>query len=130
MALQLFFHPNDPKKLPGLCMKGVFPKKKTADCKQPWTNGAPGIIVFFDIEKTITQEDNVKKFLPLADRDRKKFLRNQLKKSMPVISIFIGDKTMRALKTVFRKEPEELFAVFKKNFFGNIKNDPDLEKIL
>ena len=49
---------------------------------------------------------------------------------MPVISVFIGEKTILQLKTVFMKELEDLFPVIMKNYVGNIKNDLDLEQIV
>ncbi len=49
---------------------------------------------------------------------------------MPMISMFIGDKTINQLKTVFMKELEELFPVIMKNYVSNLKNDLDLEKIV
>jgi uncharacterized membrane protein YheB (UPF0754 family) len=49
---------------------------------------------------------------------------------MPVISMFIGDKTIGQLKTVFMQELEELFPVIMKNYVANLKNDLDLERIV
>ena len=49
---------------------------------------------------------------------------------MPVVGMFIGDKTITQLKSVFMDELETLFPVIMKNYVGHIKNDLDLEKIV
>ena len=47
-----------------------------------------------------------------------------------MISMFIGEKTIGQLKTVFMKELEELFPVIMKNYVANLRNDLDLERIV
>ena len=49
---------------------------------------------------------------------------------MPIISMFIGDKTINELKTVFTGELETLFPVIMKNYMTSLKEDLDLEKIV
>ncbi len=49
---------------------------------------------------------------------------------MPVISVFIGEKTIRDLKAVFMEELEELFPALMKNYVTQLKEDLDLEKIV
>ncbi|HXO76387.1 MAG TPA: DUF445 family protein, partial [Puia sp.] len=52
------------------------------------------------------------------------------KESMPMIAMFIGDKTIAQLKAVFMQELEELFPVIMKNYVSNLRNDLDLERIV
>ena len=47
-----------------------------------------------------------------------------------MIAMFIGDKTIGQLKTVFMKELEELFPVIMKNYVANLRQDLDLERIV
>ena len=47
-----------------------------------------------------------------------------------MIAMFIGDKTINQLKTVFMKELEDLFPVIMKNYVAHLKDDLDLEKIV
>ena len=58
------------------------------------------------------------------------FLRNRLSDEMPVISMFIGDKTISKLKIAFMKEIEILFPQVMKQFAGNLKTELDLEHIV
>ena len=130
MALKLLFHPRQPKKILGFTLQGVFPKKQQQIAENLGRIVGQELLSFEDIEQTITNPDNVQRILPLADAHIDNFLRVKLKESMPMIAMFIGDKTIEQLKTVFMKELEELFPVIMKNYVAHLKNDLDLEKIV
>ncbi len=130
MALKLLFHPRKPRQILWFKLQGVFPKKQTQIAENLGRIVGQELLSFGDIEKTITNPDNIKKILPLAEEHIDNFLRNKLKKSMPVVGMFIGDKTITELKTVFMQELEELFPVIMKNYVSNIKNELDLERIV
>lgn len=130
MALKLLFHPRNPKRILGFTLHGVFPKRQGQIAESLGRIVGQELLSFGDIEKTITNPDNTRKILPLAEEHIDHFLRIKLKESMPMIAMFIGDKTIGQLKGVFMKELEELFPIIMKNYVANLKNDLDLEKIV
>ncbi|HXB42672.1 MAG TPA: DUF445 family protein [Puia sp.] len=130
MALKMLFHPRKPKKFLWLTLHGVFPKRQQQIAESLGKIVGQELLSFDDIEKTITNPENVQRILPLAEQHIDHFLRTKLKESMPIISMFIGDKTITQLKTVFMKELEELFPAIMKNYVSHLKNDLDLEKIV
>jgi uncharacterized membrane protein YheB (UPF0754 family) len=130
MALKLLFHPRQPKKILGFTLHGVFPKRQRQIAESLGRIVGQELLSFGDIEQTITNPANVARILPLAEEHIDNFLRNKLKESMPMIGMFIGDKTISQLKTVFMKELEDLFPVIMKNYVAHLKDDLDLEKIV
>jgi len=130
MALKLLFHPQQPKKILGFTLHGVFPKKQKQIAQNIGKIVGQELLSFGDIERTITNPENVQKILPLAEQHIDNFLRNKLKQSMPIVGMFIGDKTINQLKSVFMQELEELFPVIMQNYVSNIKHDLDLERIV
>ena len=68
--------------------------------------------------------------MPLIEAHIDGFLRVKLAQQMPVISMFIGDKTINELKSVFTAELETLFPVIMKNYMGQLQQDLDLEQIV
>ena len=130
MALKLLFHPRQPKKILGFTLHGVFPKRQLQIAESLGRIVGQELLSFEDIEQTITNPANVQRILPLAEQHIDNFLRVKLKESMPMIAMFIGDKTINQLKEVFMKELEELFPVIMKNYVTHLKNDLDLEKIV
>lgn len=130
MALKLLFHPRHPKKILGFTLHGVFPKRQRQIAESLGRIVGQELLSFGDIEQTITHPDNVRRILPLAEEHIDNFLRVKLKEQMPMISMFIGDKTIGQLKAVFMKELEELFPVIMKNYVANLRHDLDLERIV
>jgi uncharacterized membrane protein YheB (UPF0754 family) len=131
MALKLLFHPRRPRRILGLfTLHGVFPKRQKQIAESLGRIVGQELLSFDDIEKTITNPENVQRILPLAEEHIDHFLRTKLKETMPMISMFIGDKTIVQLKTVFMQELEQLFPVIMKSYVANLRNDLDLERIV
>jgi hypothetical protein len=83
-----------------------------------------------NLEDKVGDPANFQKLVPLIENHVDDFLRNKLKEQMPMISMFIGDKTITTLKTVFMKELENLFPQVMKQFASNLKNDPAVEQMI
>jgi uncharacterized membrane protein YheB (UPF0754 family) len=130
MALKLLFHPRQPKKILGFTLQGVFPKKQRQIAESLGRIVGQELLSFTDIEQAITDPKNVQRMLPMVEEHIDHFLRVKLKETMPMIAMFIGDKTIAQLKAVFMKELEELFPVVLKNYVGHLRADLDLEKIV
>jgi uncharacterized membrane protein YheB (UPF0754 family) len=130
MALKLLFHPRQPKKILGFTLQGVFPKKQRQIAESLGRIVGQELLSFTDIEQAITDPKNVQRMLPMVEEHIDHFLRVKLKETMPMIAMFIGDKTIAQLKAVFMKELEELFPVVLKNYVGHLRDDLDLEKIV
>jgi uncharacterized membrane protein YheB (UPF0754 family) len=129
VAIKMLFHPHKPKKILGVTFYGVFPKRQQQFAEKL------GMLVktvfsFDDIEQKISDPDNLKKIMPTIETHVDDFLRNRLSVEMPVISMFIGDKTINKLKTAFMKEIETLFPLVMKQYAGNLKTEFDLEDIV
>jgi len=130
MALKLLFHPRQSKRILGFTLHGVFPKRQQQIAESLGRIVGQELLSFGDIEQAITHPDNVRRILPLAEEHIDNFLRVKLKEQMPMISMFIGDKTIGQLKAVFMAELEELFPVIMKNYVANLRHDLDLERIV
>jgi uncharacterized membrane protein YheB (UPF0754 family) len=58
------------------------------------------------------------------------FLRVKLPDVFPVISMFIGDKTISQMKTHLMNELESLFPVIMQRYMSNLQSELDLERIV
>ncbi|HEX4371919.1 MAG TPA: DUF445 family protein [Puia sp.] len=130
MALKLLFHPRKPKKILFFTLQGIFPKRQKQIAESLGKIVGQELLSFSDIEETITHPENVQKILPAAEKHIDHFLRVRLKETMPVISMFIGEKTINQFKDVFMQELAELFPVIIKSYINNLKHDLDLERIV
>jgi uncharacterized membrane protein YheB (UPF0754 family) len=130
LALKLLFHPRQPKRILGFTLQGIFPKRQRQIAENLGKIVGQELLSFGEIEAAITKPEHIVKILPLAEQQIDHFLKVKLPETMPVISMFIGDKTIGQLKTVFMQELEQLFPVIMKTYSGNLRHDLDLERIV
>lgn len=130
LALKLLFHPRQPKKILGFTIQGVFPKNQPSLANKIATTAGKEFFSYDEIEQKITNPENLQKIMPMIEEQLDEFLRVKLTADMPVISMFIGDKTIASLKKVFIQELEILFPRIMKSYAANLRNEFDLEKIL
>jgi uncharacterized membrane protein YheB (UPF0754 family) len=130
IAIKMLFHPRLPKKFLGITFHGIFPKRQKQFAEHLGKLVSQELLSFKDIEEKITHPDNIEKIMPLVDEHIDNFLRNKLSATIPMLSAFIGDKTIEQLKGVFMLELKELFPVLMKNYMGSLQQELDLEKIV
>ena len=82
------------------------------------------------IEEKINDPKNLESVLPVIETHVDGFLNEKLKKEMPMISMFIGNKTTDKLKEVFMNEIRLLFPQVIGKFASNLKSSIDVEKLV
>ena len=76
---------------------------------------------------SITNQNTVEKIRPMMEEEVEKFLREKLPAQMPMISMFIGDRTINQLKEIFVSEVEVIFPMFMEKYVQeNILNNSNL----
>lgn len=130
IAIKMLFHPREPKKILWFTLHGIFPKRQRQFAEKLGKLVSAELLSFSEIESRITHPENLKKIMPHVEGHIDQFLRVKLAEQMPVISMFIGDKTINELKSVFLAELETLFPVLMKNYMGTLQEQLDLEKIV
>jgi uncharacterized membrane protein YheB (UPF0754 family) len=130
IALKLLFQPLHRRQIMGLAIQGVFPKYKQQIALRLGQIAATEFSNFAGLEQKISDPKNMEKIKPLIETHIDDFLRNKLKEQMPMIGMFIGDKTINTLKVVFMQEIEALFPQVMKQFAGNLKSDLDIEQMV
>ena len=130
VAIKMLFHPRQPKKILGITFHGIFPKRQQQFAEKLGKLVSAEFLSFDDIEQKISNPENLKQIMPMIENHVDDFLRNRLSPEMPVISMFIGDKTISKLKEAFMKEIETLFPQVMKKYASNLKEELDLEQIV
>jgi uncharacterized membrane protein YheB (UPF0754 family) len=130
IAIKMLFHPREPKKIFGLTIHGIFPKRQRVFAEKLGKLVSDELLSFEDIQEKIINPENLKKLMPMIEGHIENFLRVKLGSEMPFLSIFIGDKTINSLKKIFMQELETLFPQIMKNYAGQLQSELDLEKIV
>ena len=126
----MLFHPREPKKILGLTIQGIFPKRQQQFAEKLGKLVSEELLSFKDIAHKITDPGNLDQLLPHVEEHIENFLKVKLKESMPMISMFIGEKTVTQLKGVFLEELRILFPTLMERYMGHLQEQLDLEKIV
>jgi uncharacterized membrane protein YheB (UPF0754 family) len=130
IAIKMLFHPREPKKILGITFHGIFPKRQQQFAEKLGKLVSQELLSFSDIESKITNPENLEKIMPVVETHIDQFLRVKLAEAMPMISMFIGEKTINQLKEVFLTEMRTLFPVIMSNYMDKLQQELDLEKIV
>lgn len=130
IAIRMLFHPKEPINILGMKIQGIFPKRQDALAQKLGKLVSNELLSFAEIEQKIANPNNIQKVLPLVETHIDEFLKVKLKEKMPVISMFIGEKTIAELKSVFMTELESLFPNLLSGYMNSLQSDLDLEKIV
>lgn len=130
VAIKMLFHPREPRKILGLTVQGIFPKRQKQFAEKLGRMVSEELLSFKDIEEKITHPENLQKIMPVAEEHIDNFLRVKLGEQMPMLKMFIGDKTVLQMKEVFMNELQSLFPLLMKNYMHQLEQELDLEKIV
>ena len=101
--IKLLFFPHQNLRMAGRQWQSLFAKKA-------------GQISMHQILPQLTEGDSFQKLLPFIDAKLDEFFKERLVQKMPIISMFIGDKTIAQLKEVFLEELAQIFPALLSQF--------------
>ena len=130
IGIQLLFHPVKAWNLLGFRIQGILPAKQKLLAESLGKLAATELFSLGEIAEKLTEPANFNRILPMIDEHIDLFLRVKLAEQMPMISMFIGDKTITELKKIFTAELETLFPVVMKNYVSGLEKELNLEKII
>ena len=130
IAIKMLFHPREPRKILGFTLQGIFPKRQQQFAEKLGKLVSDELLSFSDIATKITDPTNLQSVMPMVDTHIDDFLRKQLPEQMPIISMFIGDSTIRELKSVFLVKLQELFPEIMHSYMHTLQDQLNLEAIV
>lgn len=130
IAIKMLFHPRRPINILGFKLQGIFPKNQQLIAQKLGQVVSKEFLSFAEIEAKVTNPQNLEKLKPEIENHIDLFLKEKLSTVFPMLSMFIGDKTINQLKGAFLTELENLFPILMKNYMTTLEKDLDLEKIV
>ena len=126
----VLFRPRKPTSILGFRVQGVLPKKQTAIAAQVGKVAAAQFSLLETIDEKIADPSVLQKIMPSIEEHIDDFLRNKLKKEMPFIGMFVGDKTIISVKKVFMTELETLFPNIIRSYASNLIANLNIEQLV
>jgi hypothetical protein len=108
--IKILFSPHQSIRMAGRQWQSLFSKKA-------------GQISIHQILPELTKGNRFQKILPFIDAKLDEFFKDRLVQKMPIISMFIGDKTIAQLKEVFLEELEQIFPELLSKFAQSTANE-------
>jgi uncharacterized membrane protein YheB (UPF0754 family) len=130
VAIKMLFHPRKPYRFLGITVQGIFPKRQRQFAERLGRMVSEELLSFSDIESRVTSPENLRRLMPVVEKHVDEFLRQRLTELFPVISMFIGERTIEELKTHFMAELERIFPMLMQRYMTNLRTELDLEKIV
>jgi uncharacterized membrane protein YheB (UPF0754 family) len=130
IAIKMLFHPREPRQFLGMTFQGIFPKRQAQFAEKLGKLVADELLSFKDIEQKITSPENLSSVMPYIENHIDDFLRVKLGKAMPMIGMFIGEKTINEMKKIFMAELESIFPEVMHKYMGKLQEELDLERIV
>lgn len=82
------------------------------------------------LEEKIASPESFQQLRPQLEAHVDDFLRKGLPKAFPVISTFIGERTIGQLKEIFLQELETIFPAVMKSYAANLQQELQLEQVI
>lgn len=130
LMLAIIFHPFRPRSIFGLRIQGILPAKQSAIAIETGKYAAEHFFSMKMVEEKVADPANLQKIMPAIEAHIDDFLRNKLKKQMPFIGMFVGEKTINSLKKVFIAELESLFPKIMSSYASSLANDLNIEQLV
>jgi uncharacterized membrane protein YheB (UPF0754 family) len=124
MVVSLLFFPVQPKVLLGFRWQGLLAASHQRIA------AALGQLVsreftFATLEQQLTQPATIQKLMPSVETHIDVFLREKLPRSMPMLGMLIGDRTIQQLKDIFMAELQTLLPVVIQQYVQALEKDVD-----
>ncbi len=128
--LKMLFWPKENINALGLKFQGLLPRYQPLIAEQLADIASKELFSFSSLKEQAADPANFDKLRPEIEYHIDHFLREKLKESFPMLSMFIGDKTISQLKAAFLLELESLFPVIMKSYLTNLENDFNPKKMI
>ena len=130
VTAKLLFHPLQPKKILGFTLQGAFPKRQQQLAARLGKVVSEQFFSMDAVTEKISAPEKLEKIIPVIEKHIDDFLRNRLGKEMPMIGMFIGDKTIAKLKEAFMKEIQLLFPTIMQQYTQQLKEEFDVRRLV
>ncbi len=130
LVMKILFWPEKPFTVAGFGIQGIIPKNRFAIAGKISEMISKEFLSLQSLKEKAADPSSFNKLKPEIEYHVDHFLREKLKESFPMLSMFIGDKTINQLKTAFLVELENLFPVIMGSYLTNLEKDLNLQQLI
>lgn len=104
IAIKMLFHPRKPRKILFFTVQGILPRRQPDIAVQLGGIVATDLLSSEDLVEQLTNERSRSVYNEFIDSQSEKFIRDRLRKVVPVSSLLLRSRTLAKLKSAFADE--------------------------
>ncbi len=127
---RLLFWPEKPLKLGFFTILGFVPGSKEKVALKAGKVLQGELMAYKGLDEKLTDPDLLNKLRPEIENHVDHFLNEKIKTVFPLLSQFMGEKTINQFKSSLLTEIDALFPVLMKKFSGELKTELRIDKVV
>ncbi len=130
IAIKMLFHPRLPVNFLGMTIQGIFPKRQAQFAEKLGQLVSKELISLDEIALKINQPSTIQKALPFIEEHIDGFIKTKLKEEMPLLSMFVNDKSLDNIKKGMVSEIETIFPQIMTKMTNGLKEELNIENLV
>lgn len=130
LAIKMLFHPRKPINILGIKIQGVFPKRHQLLATKIGALVGEQLFSFSDIKGEMQNPEHLIEVHKVLDEKVDRFLREKLGGVMPMLAMFINDKTVNKIKEILVGELNDSLPDVINAYADKLEKDIDITKVV
>ena len=130
LAIKMLFHPREPKKILGLSIQGVFPKRQNQIAEKLGTLVANELFSMKDIGQRIEELSTQPEAMEEVGKRIEKTIRGKLISAFPMLSMFLSDDMIEKVTNLFKGELEDFMKASASGLAVKMEESIDVEALV
>jgi len=130
VAIKMLFYPRKPINLGLFKLQGVFPKRQKLFAIRIAKVVGDELLHIDEIKVAIKKPENLSTVYDLIDERIETFLKTKLGQAIPLLAMFINDKSIAAIKNVLSEEVKGMLPGAIDRFADNLEKNFDIEEVV
>lgn len=130
LAIKMLFHPREPKKILGIFIQGVFPKRQNQIAEKLGTLVANELFSMKDIGQRIEELSTQPEAMEEVGKRIEKTIRGKLISAFPMLSMFLSDDMIEKVTNLFKGELEDFMKASASGLALKMEESIDVEALV
>ena len=130
LAVRMLFHPREERRILGLRVQGVFPKRQQALAEKLGQLVARELFSMEDVRQHLQGEEFVEHVTAAIEGRVDEFLQNNLLQMIPMASMFLGSDMVDKLKHSLVESLAKAMPELGEMFIGHLEKNMDVEAVV
>ena len=130
LAIKMLFHPHQPKKILGLTLQGVFPKRQAQIAEKLGDLVANELFSMQDVAQKIEDLSTQPEVLEEVGKRIEKTIRGKLISAFPMLSMFLSDEMIEKVTNLFKGELEDFLRVSAQGLAVKMEDSVDIQGLV